>query len=138
MAQFTSHEVKLLAIGNRYLASLMMGESEQPPRRPDGSAPSFTTFEQLRADLELAHIRKFIDETVGLTQARLRQLSQELAESHTAAAAISVDAPTDDQVRAFKDRLEALNRAIQAQQRFHATLQFSGSLATLINNRMNA
>ena len=129
---FSEAQKKLLKDANR----IMEGEFDAP-----GSIdldPNFVDWFELSEFVELVRIRAYIDESVELTEDALEQVATELAASHRAAAAILVEAPSDEEVNDFKAKLEELHAAIQDRQRYAAALKIAMSVATTIQSQINA
>jgi len=88
--------------------------------------------DRLEGRLNLLLARHTLEESISMTAEALRAFSEKLADAHRMAAEITVDGPTDDQVKEFKDALNELHKDIKDEQRFHASLNLLLSLKKTI------
>ena len=116
MTQLKQHKVEALQDATRILAQ----EMSDPGHLPGN--PNFSTMQELINYLDSAEIRAWPDKTLALTE-----------EAHKAAAAIVVNAPTEEQVENFKEKLKRLHEDIRGDQKLHAALALSGSVITALN-----
>lgn len=82
----------------------------------------------LRRRLISMFVEDELDELLADTDEALRHAQSKLISAHDAAAAITVEAPSDQEVDDFRDALEALHQDIQADQRFRAAINLIVSL----------
>jgi hypothetical protein len=77
-------------------------------------------------------VEKELSDSLDDMEAALQRATDKLVAAHRAAAAVTVDAPTDDEVKAFREALEALHADIQADQRLRAAINLVVSLQEAI------
>ena len=85
-------------------------------------------FDILRDKVDTLMLTHAMRQTLQMTADALGRFSEKLADAHRAAAKITVSAPSDGEVTAFKGALEELNDDIQNDQQARASLNLLLSL----------
>lgn len=75
-----------------------------------------------------------LDASQELTAETLRAISAALAEAHEAAAAVVVGAPSAADIERYKEKLEAVHRDVQLDQRSRQLTAFAGKVADLLGD----
>ncbi|GHD51306.1 hypothetical protein GCM10017083_25580 [Thalassobaculum fulvum] len=114
----------------RRAMKLIVREIDNPESVPFPSV--VRTPDDLGEELASIFVEQDLSDSLDDMEAALQRATDKLVAAHRAAAAVTVDAPTDDEVKAFRAALEALHADIQADQRLRAAINLVVSLQEAI------
>ena len=73
-----------------------------------------------------------LDETIEITRAALDEAVSEMSEFHSLAAAVKLNAPSDDQIRKLKADMAAVQSHLEGDARFRSGISLLQAVASLV------